>query len=248
MAFSATNRAADRANRPHPNGMISPAQPTAAVAQVTGRQDLCPRPHPAADLPGVNGAAPAEAAAWATHDCGRIRRWSARCGQPGSTLPRAWTARAYRPRSRRPGRPRAAPHRSPILGIVDWRQAASVPWASRRWHSASGRVLPQPGQIAPGGRPGPCEASAVTASAVNRPHWMGNVGTRPAGGRSGGTMCMRLTPPFQAFSHGSINYRAPSCPRSTSQLASTSPISSHSHSDRRPADLMEGLPIQRGWR
>ena len=59
--------------------------------------------------------------------------------------------------SRQPGAFKgAAPHRSPILGIVDWRQAASrpPPSASRRWHSASGRVLPQPGQIAPGGRPG----------------------------------------------------------------------------------------------
>jgi hypothetical protein len=26
------------------------------------------------------------------------------------------------------------------------------------------------------------------------------------------------------------------------------PYQLHSHSDRRPADLMEGLPIRRGWR
>lgn len=113
-------------------------------------------------------------------------------GRPGmgsraAPLPRTWTARAYRPRSRRSGRPRAAPHRSPILGIVDWRQAATRPPPRRRAAGiarvvASYRSLVR---LLPAGGQEPCEASAVTASAVNRPHRMGNVGTRPAGGRSG---------------------------------------------------------------
>ena len=159
-------------------------------------------------------------------------------GQPGHT---GQGADGLAARERRPIAPpslaswtgvRQLPARPPR------RRAAGIARVVESYRSLV-RLLPAGGQE-------PCEASAVTASAVNRPHRMGNVGTRPAGGRSGGTMCMRLTPPSQAFSHGSINYRAPSCPRSTSQLASTSPISSHSHSDRRPADLMEGLPIQRG--
>ena len=120
---------------------------------MTRRQDLCPRPHPAADLPGVNPGQPGHTGQGADGLPARERHPIA----PPSLA--SWTGVRQLPA--RPPRRRAA-------GIA--RVVAS--------YRSLVRLLPAGGQE-------PCEASAVTASAVNRPHRMGNVGTRPAGGRSG---------------------------------------------------------------